>query len=171
MKHRKGNWDPAASNVENARRELPEFAAEYFSDGRRAVKKGTSADRLHEFRLATKHFRYLLELFRPVYGPRLDQYLEQLRRIQTLLGELNDYESTREMMSKGPDAAHPDTRKLLRYIDRQQSRRLAAFRDYWKTVFDAGGEEQNWRGYLGRQAGRKAPGSSRPLARAKAGGA
>ena len=86
MKRRAGNWQLEAAVVENMRRELPRFAAEYFQAGRQAASKGARAKLLHEFRLLTKHFRYLIEMFRGYYGKKLAGYLKKLRRIQTLLG-------------------------------------------------------------------------------------
>lgn len=139
MKQRSGAWVPETGAAENARRELPLFAAEYFSSGRKVARKGVSAQRLHEFRLATKHFRYLLELFRPLYGPRFEHFFQQLRTVQTLLGELNDYAVTRRMMRGEPEAA-----RLMDHLDELEAKRRAEFRSFWREQFDADGEEENW---------------------------
>lgn len=161
MKRRQGKWVAAAPVEENAQRELPQFAKAYFSLGRKAARKGVSAERLHEFRLATKHFRYLLELFGPIYGPRLDNYIAQLRKVQTLLGDLNDFIVTREMVLGGPEAGTDDAKAAIAFLTKREEKKRAEFRDYWKSEFDADGREALWKQYLERQAGRKAPGRQR----------
>jgi len=172
MKHRKGKWKAKEPVDTNARRELPLFVGEYFAEGRKAVKRGSSAETLHGFRLSTKHLRYLLELFRPLYGPRMDTQLEQLKHVQTLLGDLNDYAVTREMLADGPDGGHPDTRQLLRHLGKQERARKAEFRKYWAEEFDGEKQEAQWMQYLSRVAGKKGASRAEPATtstKAKAG--
>lgn len=139
MKHKKLRWEPEAEVAENARAVLPEMAEDYFRAGRKASKKKTTPEKLHEFRLRTKHFRYLLEFFAPLYGEKLAKPMESLRRIQTLLGELNDYAVTRRMMQNEPEAG-----RLMEHLDELEAKRRAEFRTYWREQFDAEGEEESW---------------------------
>lgn len=44
----------------------------------------------HAMRIAVKRLRYTLEIFRPAYGERLDEAIEVVKRMQTLLGEVHD---------------------------------------------------------------------------------
>ena len=44
----------------------------------------------HEMRIAAKQFRYTLEICKPAYAGRLDDYLATVKRIQTLLGDIHD---------------------------------------------------------------------------------
>jgi len=44
----------------------------------------------HEMRIAAKHFRYTLEICKPAYSGRLDNYLATVKRIQSLLGDIHD---------------------------------------------------------------------------------
>jgi CHAD domain-containing protein len=163
MKHRKGKWKAKEPVETSARRELPLFAEEYFAEGRKAVKRGSSAETLHGFRLSTKHLRYLMELFRPLYGPRMDTLLEQLKHVQTLLGELNDYAVTREMLADGADAGHPDTRQLLRHLTKQERTKKTEFRKYWAEEFDGDRQEEQWMQYLSRVAGKKGANRAEPV--------
>ncbi|MBI3682717.1 MAG: CHAD domain-containing protein [Acidobacteria bacterium] len=149
MKRRKGKWNASAPAVENARRELPLFAGLYFKAGRKVSRPGAPARKLHQFRLVTKHFRYLLELFRPLYGPRLDVCLMRLRRLQGLLGDLNDYEVTRQML-----AGEADAPGVLAWLKRQDQRKRAEFRRYWEEEFAKAGEQKRWQAYLRQFAGR-----------------
>jgi CHAD domain-containing protein len=140
----KGRWDAQASASENAREELVAEAEEFFRAGRKAARKGTSARNLHRFRLHTKHFRYLLEVFRPVYGQRMDSHLKRLREVQTLLGELNDCAVTGELLSSSGD----DVQEVFAYLEKQRKKRLAEFRRCWMGSFDREGQEEAWVRYL-----------------------
>lgn len=150
MKHRKGSWDPTAPALASAQRELPLFAAEYFASGRKAAKKRVTPEDLHEFRLSTKHFRYLLELFSPVYGEGMNMLLEQLRAVQTLLGDLNDYAVTESMVRPKNSRDSAETALLLDFLAQQNKKKRSEFRKYWKESFDSDGAEARWIAYLAR---------------------
>ena len=47
-------------------------------------------ERHHAMRIATKRLRYTLEIARPVYPGRLDEAVEAIKRVQSLLGEVHD---------------------------------------------------------------------------------
>ncbi len=150
MKHRKGKWVAAAPARENASRELPLFAAEYFALGRKSARKGVRPEKLHEFRLATKHFRYLLELFRPLYGDQFETFFHQLRAVQTVLGELNDYAVTREMLRGGKAKKDPELDRLFTYLKEQRVAKNREFRRLWRDEFDVDGAEERWVDYLAK---------------------
>jgi CHAD domain-containing protein len=44
----------------------------------------------HEMRIAAKQFRYTLEICKPAYSGRLDNYQATVKRIQSLLGDIHD---------------------------------------------------------------------------------
>lgn len=44
----------------------------------------------HAMRIAAKRLRYTLEIIRPIYSGRLDNTLEVIKQVQTLLGEVHD---------------------------------------------------------------------------------
>ena len=92
-------WKTSESVAENARRVLPKLAQDYFEAGRKAVKQKQSAKALHRFRLATKRFRYALELFRPLYGPSLDRHLKAVHAIQDALGKISDYQTIQDLIA------------------------------------------------------------------------
>src|SRR5258708_346614 len=70
---------PPGTVEQTAMRKLPRMAKEFFDRGKKAAGASGSADKLHDFRIATKKFRYTLELFAPIYGPRLSARLERIR--------------------------------------------------------------------------------------------
>ena len=148
MKQKQGQWEPAKPALDNAKRELCDFAKEYFRAGRKTARKGTSAERLHQFRLATKHFRYLLELFEPLYGKRLDGLVRQLRQVQTILGELNDFTATAALLADRKE--NTEVQQLFQYLHEERRKKRREFRHHWKLEFDAEGEELRWLSILGR---------------------
>ena len=63
---------------------------------RRVRKRGRRIDAdsppqaLHELRIRAKRLRYLMEIFVPVYGKRLERLIKPVRRLQDALGEYQD---------------------------------------------------------------------------------
>jgi CHAD domain-containing protein len=131
----------AASAAENARSLLPKLADEYFEAGRKAAGRKRSPKALHRFRIATKRFRYALELFRPVYGPSLDRRLKALHGLQHVLGTISDYQTIRELLPR-------DEARDARF-ERALRRKSKEFRQRW-DVFDSAGQLKRWKTYLGR---------------------
>jgi len=46
--------------------------------------------RHHEMRIATKRLRYTMEICKPIYEGRLDEFVDEAKAVQTLLGEIHD---------------------------------------------------------------------------------
>jgi CHAD domain-containing protein len=129
------------SAAENAKELLPKLLEKYFKAGRKAAKREHSPKKLHGFRLATKQFRYSLELFRPLYGPKLDRKLSALSELQGVLGKLSDYHSLRTVLA-GDNA-------LEAKLDRATKKTLKEFREHW-AAFDTDGQFRRWKAYLAR---------------------
>ena len=127
--------------AENARVILPKLLEKYFKTGRKAAEGETSPKKLHGFRLATKKFRYSLELFRPLYGPSLERKLSALSGLQGVLGKLSDYHSMRTLL-KGDKALEEE-------LDRAAEKKLKEFRAQW-AAFDTEGQLKRWKAYLAR---------------------
>ena len=134
-----------------ARASLPLAAHKYFEAGRRAMDRRRSAKALHQFRIQSKHFRYTLELFAELYGPKLSQILKSVRSVQSILGDLNDCVAAGEILAAlgaGPE--------LAAAIRRRQRNRTRQFLELWAGMASPD-EEQHWAVYLRRYArGRKA---------------
>jgi CHAD domain-containing protein len=56
----------------------------------RAIDPDSPDDDRHALRIECKRLRYLLEFFRPVYGKPLNRYVKRLKKLQNVLGELQD---------------------------------------------------------------------------------
>jgi CHAD domain-containing protein len=134
-------WKPSGTAAESAQAALPKQAQKYFKAGRKAANGKRTPDELHKFRIATKKFRYTLELFEPVYGPTLK------RHIQSILGKLNDHNTLKPLL-KGDKA-------LKVKLDEAMEKHRGEFHEQWK-VLDTDGALRRWKTYLGRvPAGRK----------------
>lgn len=134
-------WKLSNTSADNARALLPKLVEEYFEAGRQAADGKRSAKELHRFRMATKRFRYSLELFRPVYGPSLDRQLDGLRKLQNVLGKLSDCHTVKTLV------AHDQS--LAIKIERDANKRLTEFHKQW-AAFDSDGQLQRWKSYLAR---------------------
>jgi CHAD domain-containing protein len=141
--------DPSFNAVEAAAALLPDFSRKFYAAGREAFDKG-DYESLHEFRIAAKKFRYALELFQPLYGPKFLQKLAGLKKLQDYLGHLNDLATVRQVLR-----SH-DSGDFLTWAEAEEAelrRKLTAF---WTDTMDAPGAEEAWRRYLIRFAGRAA---------------
>jgi hypothetical protein len=77
----------------------------------------------------SKKFRYSLEVFAPLYGPALNRWLESMKGIQTLLGDINDCVTVAHMLadSKGDG--------VLRWLKKRQRRKVEEFCRRWQAEF------------------------------------
>jgi CHAD domain-containing protein len=145
-------WKNSLSLRDNLHRALPVLASEYFTDGRQAMASGTSWHDMHQFRLATKRFRYTLELFRPAYGPGLVRRIDALKKLQTYLGEINDCIIVAGMLNE-----LPGTEELRMSLVEKADAKICKMRSYWLRRLDAPGEERRWMRYLQTYACRRPP--------------
>jgi len=124
--------------------ELPKSAARFFRAGRKAFERG-DPETLHEFRIAAKRFRYALELFEPVYGPKLKAKLKSLKRLQDALGSLNDIVTARTLIGEGAEADD-----ILECLEKRESSVRAELDQCWTKDFSPRTPELAWRRYLAR---------------------
>ena len=140
----------------NARARLPKMAEKYFNKGRVASDGKRSPKELHGFRIATKRFRYSLEIFRPVFGTSLDRYLSSLHDLQHTLGKLSDYRSIGDLV----DGDHELEAKLTQETDKH----LKEFHQQWK-VLDGEGQLKRWKRYLSGERARAGSAGGQEAAR------
>ena len=147
---KKLKWDESLNAAGNARVILPRMAVAYFENGRKLAQDPPSASELHGFRLDTKALRYTLELFRPCYGPGLERRLAVLRKIQTYLGEINDYATTIQLVAARLPEDDAERPRIQRLLEARARRKTAEFRRYARQLFRDAGEERRWSAYLSR---------------------
>ena len=132
-----------SSIEQTVQRMLPLMAKEFFERGNEAVQTVASSRELHQFRIICKRFRYTLELFTSIYGPALNARMEAIKRVQGLLGDINDCDMARRMLS-----SYKGDGGVGLWLKRRQRRRVEAFRGYWSQTLASGAEMQSWRTFL-----------------------
>lgn len=147
------NWRPESPVTENARRELPRMIRRFLAEGDRVARANTPVEKLHEFRLSAKRLRYTLEAFRKLYGPALGKYLDAVRGVQTVLGELNDCRATRELLARLP--AEAGAAELTPFLNEREQSKREAFRALWPARFGDPAFRRAFLGYPAKYAGRK----------------
>jgi CHAD domain-containing protein len=137
------SWDANLTAAQNARRRLPALVSDYFAAGRILMKGKPAPKDLHRFRLVTKRFRTILEMFRPCYGKGMEIRIEHLRGVQNRLGEINDCATTLALLK--PAAKY---KNIAARLNRRAAQRATAFRHYWHQTFDPPQQESRWRRYF-----------------------
>jgi CHAD domain-containing protein len=151
-KAKKIKWDAETGPAENAKKQLPKLAEDYFAEVRRSLAEDPGPADLHPVRLASKRFRYALELFRPCYAGGLEERIEQLKSVQDLLGDCNDAVTSAKYIEEALKARPAERDRLRKYLEHRAAEKAAEFRKQWTECFDAPGKEAWWTGYLARNA-------------------
>lgn len=140
-------WNERSGPGANAKRELPRMMSDYFVQVREAMRAKSSPADLHKIRLVSKKVRYTLELFRPCYGPGLEERLTALKEVQTSLGDVNDAVSTAELI-RGAMPRSTRRKALRAYLKKRAAEKAGEFRVHWMETFDAEGQERWWLEFL-----------------------
>jgi len=148
-------WVESASAAANARRVLPPLAEAYFKAGRELTASKAAPEALHRFRLASKRFRYTLEIFGPCYGPGLGTRLAGVHKIQEYLGEINDCAATGALLRRHLPRRSPLMARLERFLRARTAQKVARFNAFWRGTFDKPGELERWTTYLARHTLRR----------------
>jgi CHAD domain-containing protein len=138
-------WNPRTSVRVNARGHLPALATQYFAEARTLLKNVSQPTGLHRLRLISKRLRYTLELFRPCYPQTLYEQVDALKRVQQLLGDINDAVVTAGLIEEMAGSV-----RMRRCLIRLASRKAEEFHAEWRNHFDAPGREAWWTDFLAR---------------------
>jgi CHAD domain-containing protein len=127
---------PVETAAAEPERVLVRMAEKFIRAGDQAAEANSSVGDLHRFRILAKKFRYSVELFRPVYGAAADEWLGRMKRLQTVLGDMNDYRVARELIADlGANVS------LAASFKRKEQKKAAEFRDLWKEEYSAAARE------------------------------
>ena len=155
-------WKGKADVASNLRSRLPRQVREWFAEGDLALQGEQPYEEIHRFRLLTKRFRYTLEIFRPAYGPSLDRIIEELRGLQTLLGDLNDCVASSHLLTDVPGS---DAARIR--LDRKATRKASELRALWARDYASAARRGQWERYLVRYACRAGQQGPRPRPQAE----
>jgi len=115
---------------ETARRILPRMGQDFLERGNGASQPKASAEKMHAFRIAAKKFRYTLELFATLYGSGLDEWIESIKRLQTLLGDINDCVTVAQLL-----ADHKSSGPITGWLKKRQRKKAEEFAACWQHEF------------------------------------
>ncbi len=157
-------WREEETAAGNARVFLPEVLLQYLKLGERLVAEGVHPRQLHELRLATKHFRYGVEMFEPLFGPKVSELLTILRETQQRLGEISDATASEAWLRGRKIHNDPGSKALLSFLEQKAARQSGEFGEFWKMHWGTPELRNRWVLYLQRYAGRS---GVRPTAQPK----
>lgn len=105
--------------------------------GRKTAKLDTEGR--HDLRKALKHLRYTVDFFAPLYREgRVDRYARTLKRMQDLLGDLNDLAMAERMLAAvaGPEGAQTIQARdrLLDHMRRDADAHWSDARKVWQAL-------------------------------------
>jgi CHAD domain-containing protein len=124
---------------QDARGRLAKLAKKFLAGGDEAAKKGRSADELHQYRIEAKKFRYALELFQPAYGAAAKEWLDRLKELQSLLGDVHDYHMVRLTAEDLGGNAELET-----WLKKRQRKKTRKFRKLWDDTFSDADARRQW---------------------------
>jgi CHAD domain-containing protein len=102
-------------------------------DGQGALAAGT-IEKLHALRIDCKKLRYALEFFTPVLGPEAGPVIDEVRKLQDHLGDLNDAHIAVELLRTFLEGAPPDQEGVVAYRENrvaERERLMRAFPATW----------------------------------------
>lgn len=137
-------WIDTDTVPANIARQLPKLAKRWFEAGNVATQPDVSYAKVHRFRLLTKRFRYTLEIFRSHYGPALQERIEALKKMQTLLGDINDCVATEEYVK--------DHDNLVIGLRTRAERKRAELERLWQEQFAPAEAVAGWTRYLAQHS-------------------
>jgi hypothetical protein len=129
---------------DNARTVLPDVLEAFYGH---ASLIGTSPEALHELRIAAKRLRYSMEFFESCYGKRLARYLDSIRELQELLGNVHDCDVMIEFLGKrqiklaarlAPESEISGIKELIVDYERQRAELAEEFTLFWSRRFARG---------------------------------
>jgi CHAD domain-containing protein len=125
---------------------LPDVAATEWKRLRKAVQKlpgRPSADELHAVRIKVKRARYAAELARAAAGERGKRFIHQAKKLQDILGDLQDAVVLEQYLHDAIDRTKPAQALGRDLVKRQRKRRKkarAAFFEEWPKLKRRGRE-------------------------------
>jgi CHAD domain-containing protein len=150
-------WHLEETATANAKQVLPGLLEDYCGEGQKLAVEDVKVARLHGLRLRGKHLRYALEVFRPVYGQRMDDLLDSLKGSQTDLGEISDCTATISWLKEKKIIQSAEGQHLKSYLEYRAAKGARQFTVFWSDHWGLPAFREHWIRYLAVYAGRVPP--------------
>jgi CHAD domain-containing protein len=115
-----------------------------FARGHAAEK---SPKKLHPLRIAAKKLRYTLDLL----PPPPPAFLEEIKALQSKLGEINDFEMARRIVARATT-----DKKIPKQLRKKRSKKIREFHEYWQSEFAGKSNRKKWTDAMLKETVRKA---------------
>jgi CHAD domain-containing protein len=122
-----------------------------------AIYQPENDTQLHEMRIAAKWLRYTLETFAPLYSDQLKPYIQAVRSIQDLLGEIHDSTVWQAFLSQfldeerqrtleyfGNDAPYHRLVAGIQYLEQSRHQEREGLYEKFLTAWQAWQNEKLW---------------------------
>jgi CHAD domain-containing protein len=122
-----------------ARKALPGEIGDFIERGSALAGHPTSKRALHAFRISAKRLRYSLEPFADLYGKDLGSRIAKVRRVQTVLGDLNDRVVSGRLLEElgaGDAIVHP--------FREAAEKKIEQFQMTWGELFGKQNTSDEW---------------------------
>jgi CHAD domain-containing protein len=129
--------DPGLGLAQAARRIVAVRVGELYALAPAALDEHNSTA-LHELRIAAKRLRYVLELVGFCLDDAAAEASDRVRQLQTLIGEIHDYDVLLARIGNAPDARRKGTQRLTSRLSERRAESFAQFARLWAAI-DAGG--------------------------------
>ncbi len=126
----------AAADV--ARRLLTLHTEQFFEAGNHVLDQ-EDLEVIHEFRIAAKQFRYLIEVFQAVYGDGIEKKLKSLKKLQDHLGRLNDIVTARSLVTSLNASV-----ELSQWLDHEELKARTALVQNWRKSMNTKRQKSEW---------------------------
>jgi CHAD domain-containing protein len=113
---------------ERVRERLPRIAKKFL----KAAEGASSTAELHHARIQGKKLRYSLEIVQAAYDGALDDTVERVKNVQTLLGKAHDADAVRQLVR---DLGGDD--EVEAWLKKRERKKAREFRDAWDANAEA----------------------------------
>jgi CHAD domain-containing protein len=129
---------------DNARDVLSDVLEAFYSH---APHDSADSEALHELRIAAKRLRYSMEFFESCYGKRLNNYIESIKELQELLGNIHDCDVMIELVQKRikkasgsdlPAETASGFNEIIIDYERERAQLVETFTVLWSRKFNRG---------------------------------
>lgn len=115
------------------------------------VHQPKQVEQLHAMRIAAKGLRYAMEVFEPLYGEQFKQPLKEMRKAQTLLGDVHDFDTWLSFLpqflqqekartiiyfgqAKPLAEVRPGIQRLTKYCRQHRDKCFKEFQNFWDQL-------------------------------------